>query len=342
MRTKCPKCNVPVQIDEKAYLGIVNLDYVCPVCGSRFTIQLNDQIGVQTKQPVQSDAINPNNQQSPYQATSEQQYAKANTSQVQSPLLEEAPTKRSFLIWIVPLIVLLICAGIGGWFYYQKVYLPEKIDREAPRYYTIANATNIRTSKSSGGDFNKIGSVPFGSELITYSYDTDWSEVKDANGNRGFVASDLIVEKSDFYRLNSIFGDASSREIIETVKCRRALLNYFKEHNYIGKIAQSDLQNIVPQVQPNSQNQWQVFTRAKGVKPNSVYFSRVINSASKFTDFAVVITNISTQDKRLLLFTFADDESSSLVYEEETSASYIENIYNYGNGNYGVAYYYAY
>lgn len=85
-----------------------------------------------------------------------------------------------------------------------------------------------------------------------------------------------------------------------------------------------------------------MFTRAKGVKPNSVYFSRVTNSASKFTDFAVVITNISTQDKRLLLFTFADDESSSLVYEEETSASYIENIYNYGNGNYGVAYYYAY
>lgn len=342
MTTKCPKCNVPVQINEKAYSGIVNLDYVCPVCGNRFTIQLNNQLGGQTRQPVQPDATTPNYQQLPYQATPEQQYAQASTSQVQSPLLEEAPTKRSILIWVVPLIVLLICAGIGGWFYYQKVYLPEKIDREAPRYYSIANVTNIRTSKSSGGDFNKIGSVPFGSELITYSYDADWSEVKDANGNRGFIASNFIVEKSDFYRLNSIFGDASSRDIIETVKCRRALLNYFKEHNYIGKIAQSDLPNIVPQVQPNSQNQWQVFTRAKGVKPNSVYFSRVTNSASKFTDFAVVITNISTQDKRLLLFTFADDESSSLVYEEETSASYIENIYNYGNGNYGVAYYYAY
>lgn len=109
--------------------------------------------------------------------------------------------------------------------------MPAKIDREAPRYYTISNMTNLRSSKSAGAEYNKIGSIPFGSELITYSHEADWSEVKDATGKRGFIASNYIVEKSDFYRLNSIFGDASSREIIQTVKCRRALLNYFKEHN---------------------------------------------------------------------------------------------------------------
>ena len=66
MTTKCPKCNVPVQINEKAYSGIVNLDYVCPVCGNRFTIQLNNQLGGQTRQPVQPDATTPNYQQLPY------------------------------------------------------------------------------------------------------------------------------------------------------------------------------------------------------------------------------------------------------------------------------------
>lgn len=64
--------------------------------------------------------------------------------------------------------------------------------------------TNLRSSKSSGAEYNKIGSLPFGSELITYSHDSDWSDVKDATGKRGFIASNYIVDKSDFNRLNSI------------------------------------------------------------------------------------------------------------------------------------------
>ena len=237
---------------------------------------------------------------------------------------DECGSHRSPLIWIIPIVVLLLSAIVGGYFYYYKVNLPAKIDREAPRFYTISNATNIRSSKSAGADYNKIGSLPFGSDN-----DIDWSEIKDASGRKGFIASNYIVNKSDFCRLNSIFGDASSRTIIETVKCRRALLNYFKEHNYIGSISQSELPSIAPSVTPTSDNQWQVFTRAKGIKPNSVWFGRATNPNSKFTDFAVIITNIKTSVHHFLLFSFDDKENATLVYEEDTNAKFIDDVYCY-------------
>ncbi len=336
MKTNCPKCNVSLQIDDTQYRSQGYIDYVCPVCNHNFRIMLHTE-AAQQPSPTQSVQARPV-QARPIQA---QPVKNTNTPSSNAEIIHDDSEHKSPWLWIIPCIILLICAAVGGWFYYDKVYLPEKIDREAPRFYTIATSTNIRSSKTAGGDFNKIGSVPFGSELITYTHDTDWSEVKDANGNKGYISSNYIVEKSDFYRLNSIFGDAPSREIIATVKCRLALLSYFKEHNFIGKISTSDLANITPQVSPDSNNQWQVFCRAKGVKPNSVYFARVTNLYSKFTDFAVIITNIVSKEKRMLLFSFDDNENPSLVYEEETSGDYIESIECYDGNNYVANYYYV-
>lgn len=335
MRTKCQHCNTTLQFDERKYIRNNWVEYTCPVCGN----QVRFQYGVADQQISVTSQDSPVLQ--PVKSNFQSQPTPVSHQNIVPPVYEEEQQRRSPLIWLVPVLVLLFCAVIGGYFYYNKVYLPAKIDREAPRYYTISNMTNLRSSKSAGAEYNKIGSIPFGSELITYSHEADWSEVKDATGKRGFIASNYIVEKSDFYRLNSIFGDASSREIIQTVKCRRALLNYFKEHNYIGSISQSELGSVTPQVVPNSDNQWQVFTRSRGVTPNSVWFGRAINSDSKFTDFAVIITNIKTGAHRFLLFCFDETEKPTLVYEENTSAKYIENVYCYDGSDVEVDYYYA-
>lgn len=98
---------------------------------------------------------------------------------------------------------------------------------------------------------------------------------------------------------------------------------------YIGSISQSELPSIAPSVTPTSDNQWQVFTRAKGIKPNSVWFGRATNPNSKFTDFAVIITNIKTSVHHFLLFSFDDKENATLVYEEDTNAKFIDDVYCY-------------
>ena len=67
-----------------------------------------------------------------------------------------------------------------------------------------------------------------------------------------------------------------------------------------------------------------MFSKSKNTKPNTTYYKRVSNRSSKFTDFAVIIQNVSSGDRKCLLFAFDDDETPHLVYEED--APQIGNI----------------
>ena len=232
--------------------------------------------------------------------------------------------------------LLLLGGGVGGWFYYKNIYKPRKIDAEAPRYYTFAHILHLRSSMSSGADFNKIAELPYGTELITYDHGEEWSKVKVSTPNyngvqpEGYVSSDFILNKHDFFILNSIFGDTDSKDVIHSAKCRIALLNFFKEKKYIGKLSEQERLEAKIDVIPNANNQWQVFSKAKKAKYNTVYYKRVVNPDSKFTDFAVIIRNVTDPSiKRLLLFTFDDDETPHLRYEENVpkgADKYIKKI----------------
>jgi hypothetical protein len=146
-----------------------------------------------------------------------------------------------------------------------------------------------------------------------------WKCPQTGESIKGYISSDYILTKSDFAVLNSIWGDNDSKEIINTSKCRIALLNYIKSNGYV--------------------NQWQVFSKSKDTKPNTTYFSRVVSSDSKFTDFAVIIRNVITGDRKCLLFYFNDDETPHLVYEEfAPSTGDIEKIRMSFSNEYSIYY----
>ena len=243
---------------------------------------------------------------------------------------QRAKKSNSTLIAIIVLLAIIIC-GVGGYFYYNNVYLPEKIDREAPRYYSMANVIVLRSSRSAGADFNKVASLPYGTELITYEIDGEWARVKvksqNGEGLEGYVSSQYILNKADFFLMNSIFGNQDSKEAIVTTKCRIALLNYFKQRQYIGKIDDQMRLDAGISTVPNSENQWQVFTKPKDAKPNSFFFKRLINKSSQYTDFAVIITNSVTGLRKLLYFYFDDNETPHFLAEQEVpSQGYIVDI----------------
>ena len=50
---------------------------------------------------------------------------------------------------------------------------------------------------------------------------------------------------------------------------------------------------------------------------------------------------MKTDDRRFLLFSFDEAENPTLVYEEKTTAKYIEDVYSYGGSDIMVEYYYA-
>ena len=342
---KCPDCGNMVSDKADA----------CPVCGKPVANILRELKGTEEPSPIATPAptynstetlpesteihisdtvptVNstpepePNPEPTPIPAPVPEKESRSNQYKeaVVKEQKEDKPKKKSnaALISIIAASVILLL-GVGGYFYYDKVYLPKKIDAEAPRYYTYAPSVVMRSSPTAGVDYNKLGSLSYGTELITYSAGSEWCNVKVSavgnplNGQVGYVASPYVLEKSDFFRLNSIFGDNDSKDIIKTAKCRKALLDYYKERGFVGKISTNEAEAWgLPY--PSDENQWQVFCKQESSKKNNVYYARLYDKNSKFTDFAVLIKNINRGERRLLYFAFGDDES--VIWQDELDA----------------------
>lgn len=195
--------------------------------------------------------------------------------------------------WIV--ILALIAIGYGG---YRWWYLPYKIDKEAPRTYVFANNLFLRSSKVADVEYNRVGKIPYGSELITYSNGDGWAEIK-VNGQKGFVASAYLLDYNDFHLLNGVWGNNDAQETIITAKCRLAILDYLKRNNL-----------------KSGNDGWMIFTKPSDVKPNAVLFPRLANGYENFTDFAFLLKNNVTNDRKLVVYSFEENETPVLVYEE--------------------------
>ena len=367
MIAECKKCGFKIEIDETLYVTGSKSHFICPRCGANvdITITSNKQYANQTQtdigvqQQLHTDANNRMNsaantspetqsmasgfQQQRQGDIQEKEYVPQPSHEEKSSMTNAEYTEKqsSKVLPIILVIIAILALSSVGVFTF---YLPYLKDKKAPREYTIANVMNLRSSKDAGGDYNKVKSLPYGSEVKMYSNDGTWTEVKDAEGQKGFMMSGMLVSKADFLLLNSIFGDQESRENVLTIKCRKAILNYFKNKHYYGKLSPENLKIISPSAKLNSTNQWQIFCRPKGVKPNNVYFARLVNSQSKYTDFIVTIKNIVTNERKTLLFTFDDDETPHFVSENNTAyqgyivdANLIDNVLyvSYSDEGYG-------
>lgn len=238
--------------------------------------------------------------------------------------------KKGLTIFLLLLILILAGGGFFWWFYYENVYLPEKIDREAPRTYPIVNVF-LRSSKMAGGDFNKLATVPYGAELITYDEDGEWAKVKyispDPNSKpiEGYVASEYLLNKKELYIVNTMFGDNDSREVLATAKVRRGLLDYFINNQISGRISPELAAEVTLTSDPS--RQWLVIFHRGQTKPNEVLFKRAFDKESKFTDMAVILENISTGEKKLLYFTYDEDETPHLRGEKNYSSDAIKDFF---------------
>lgn len=342
MKQTCPTCKSIIEIDEKKYKPGEKVEIKCPLCETAviFSIPISETSKPKAIKEVVVKEVESAESKKKI-ADLEAKVNKLSKEKAESSVISHeenstssSPSGKRLVVFI--LLLFLIAGTVGGYFYYQNVYLPEKIDREAPRYYTLPNLMVLRSSKVAGADFNKIGSLPYGTELITYEHDAEWSRVKvnvpsvSGEKQQGYVSSPFILTKYDFFLMNSIFGDTDSKETVLTTKCRIALLNYFKKKQYIGDITVEMRMEAGIPITPNDNNQWQVFSRPANIKPNSVFFKRLMNRNSKFTDFAVIIKNIKTGERKLLFFYFDDDETPHFVTEQEAPASgFIKNMYIY-------------
>lgn len=216
--------------------------------------------------------------------------------------------------------VLALVGFIAGYFMW---YAPYAKDRDALRTYVVANNVFLRSSKVAGVEYNILSKVPYGSELITYSKDMEWAEIK-VNGVKGFVASSFLLEWNDFKLLNDVWGSTDTKEYIESSKCRLAILDYCKRNQF-----------------STGNEGWQLYTLQKNVKPNNVLFPRLDNGYAKFTEFAFILKNNATQERRFAIYSFDEEtEQPVFLYDENAPGDgQIKNVkYINGRNEYNVTY----
>ena len=102
--------------------------------------------------------------------------------------------------------------------------------------------------------------------------------------------------------LNNLWGSKEAMEGAPTAKCRLALVDFIKKNNY-----------------KTGTGQWQLFAQPIEVKPNAVLYPRLANGYTKFTEFAFVLSNSSTHEGVLAIYSFADDETPVFIYQEQTT-----------------------
>lgn len=241
--------------------------------------------------------------------------ATSTTSEVVAP----SKSNNNKLIGIVAGALILFGFMVG----YFLWYVPYAKDRDALRTYVIANTVLLRSSKMTDSEYNVVSKVPYGAELITYTKDSEWAEVK-VDGVEGFAASPYLLEWSDFQLLDNVWGSVIVKECIESSKCRLAVLDYCKRNQFNTGF-----------------DGWQLYTLHKDMKPNMVLFPRLNNGHDKFTEFAFILKNNVTKERKLALYSF--DEGSEMpifLYEENAPADgEIKDIrFNSGRNKYSVSY----
>lgn len=215
--------------------------------------------------------------------------------------------------------ILLLIAGYLGYQFWYKDYAK---DNAAPHSYVFATNLFLRSSKEANVDNNQLGMIPYGTELVVYSDDGEWAYVK-ADGEKGYVASDYLLNAEDFALLNGVWGNEDAKEVVETSRCRLAILNYLKSNNL-----------------KTGETGWQLFAKQKEMKPNSVLFPSLNDGYGNYAKFAFILKDNVTGQRKLALYAFEENETPVFRYAEDAPESGdIKSVaYTKWNDKYRVTY----
>ncbi|MBA4319891.1 MAG: hypothetical protein C0412_15945 [Flavobacterium sp.] len=222
----------------------------------------------------------------------------------------ENKSKMPILIGVIGFVLLLVL----GYFFWGKDYLR---DKNATRMYSFARSLALRSSPAGGGDYNMIGNIPYGSEVLVYDNGIDWVNCK-VNAQEGFASPKYLLNKMDFQELNAILANEDTRTAVTQTRFKKALLSYFRDNSIIGKMDESIQKELYGAT--TAKEVWQLFAKAETNVPNTVYFSKKSSQNSKFFDFACIIANNNTGERKILIFSFDDNENPKFEVEDSAPA----------------------
>lgn len=238
--------------------------------------------------------------------------------------------------WVKKPAIVFPPSGCGKWLGYifliviigTGIYYGLPLLNNGTPYYNISSSANIRSTPNKSSTGNAIGELKYGevfksSKPVSDGSGTIWYK-SNSWFNDEYVSSKLMVNEKDFYLLESIFGDEITKNTILTFKPRKALIDYYKrqdpEYKFFGKIDDITYKKVYGKSKDFT-GEWQVFCNDFVERvPNSIIYPRAYNSNSSFTDFGFIVTNVSANIKRFVLYAF-DDITEDPIYVGEADAS---------------------
>lgn len=388
MKQSCPKCHTIVEINEKEYRPGEKVNRQCPLCDNILTFdipkeekkevvvkeveseeakkriaELEKKVAELEKAKKEPQLARQSTQVSSQPAPRQQQPLPPKvTTPPQRPItptpkpITPIPIKKrrtgTIIFFILIGILLAIAGTVFGIFYHNNIYLPKKIDREAPRYYVIGQpnlalrSTCFIDNDKSRKKYNEVTRADYGTELIYYGdkynppvkkvykmynvpyLEPDWCFVKIAHPysndqkQPGCAKTEYLLNTQDFILLSSIWGNAGCDTIIKytTAYEKKVLMNHVK-----------NLPNVNTRDEGNKiDNPWQIYSngvRPKDNGPDAFKKREGLKTidGQKFSFFAVIITNDITKEYRCILYTIQDD-SATLRVDQPVDYPYIETV----------------
>ncbi len=176
-----------------------------------------------------------------------------------------------------------------------------KKDLSAETMIIISEELNIRSDKSM--DAYVIGHYSFGTEVKVYKvFDNDWAEVS-VGEKKGYMYFKYLVLPETFYTIEGMFGNDNAKELIYSVKYRKAISKYLKQNGFTSKIPKEKRDKLYGK--DDDREIWQIFAEDKTSQFNTFCYGDY-NGDNK-RDAAFIITNIKTGNRKLILLNIEND-----------------------------------
>lgn len=218
-------------------------------------------------------------------------------SLLRTPPTKKKKKKKGCFVWGI-VAVIVAAAAYFGYNAYQEKTLVESV----PHGYVFANELVLRSSKSVDRE-NRLGTIPYGTKMPIYTNEGGWAYVE-ANRQKGYVSSDFLLNETDFALLDGVWGNEEAKDMVNTSKCRVAMLDFIKKNGL-----------------STGSGGWQLFTKAKEMKPNSVTFPQLKDGYDSFSEFAFILKDNATGQRRSAVYAFREDETPVLRYYEDAPES---------------------
>jgi hypothetical protein len=219
--------------------------------------------------------------------------------------------------WLVAFFI----AAVAGYYLITLLLAPKY-----PPLYVFAESVSLRVAPTTKSE--RIGTLEYGtkvfpvkeSPVFDIEEEAQWYPVK-ANGSKGYVHNDLLLSERDFQLLEGVLSEPGVKALVQKTSYRRAVIDYMNSRGLDYTL-------------------WKIVPNTDRGTATSVYLGKVLDRRSKIVDFAILLDNVETGERKFLLFSFDSDEKPFLVEEQVApSRGFISSVSKRGSAfvvNYSV------